>query len=124
MKWLLVMAAFFGLSGVVLGAFGAHGLKGRLTESLLSAFETGVQYQFYHALALLALVLLYRFQPSELLIYSGWTMVAGVLLFSGSLYLLSLTGMKWLGPVTPVGGILLITGWLLLMVTAVKEAMS
>lgn len=99
---------------VALGAFAAHALKARLDASLLATFEVGVRYQIYHALALLAVAWASARWPGPMVTASGWLFVAGSVLFSGSLYLLSLTGARWLGPVTPLGGAALIAGWLLL----------
>ncbi|MBT1065329.1 DUF423 domain-containing protein [Bowmanella sp. Y26] len=120
MKWILALGAFYGMTGVMLGAFAAHGLKGRLSEPLLSAFQTAVQYQLWHALALVLLFVLYRQQPLSLIKWSALSISVGVLLFSGSLYLLAVTGIKWFGPVTPIGGVAFILGWLLLLVAALK----
>lgn len=122
MNYVLAVAAFFGATGVMLGAFAAHGLKQRLPEHLLSAFQTGVQYQLIHTLALLAIVLLYRQQSHALLPWAANVMMVGVLFFSGSLYLLATTGVKWFGPITPLGGLLLIIAWVLLLVAAVRGA--
>ncbi|WP_416140958.1 DUF423 domain-containing protein [Marinimicrobium sp. C6131] len=117
----LVLAALFGLLSVMLGAFAAHGLKARLTAPALSAFETGVQYQMYHALALLAVVALLRwFGPTLSLLTAGWAFVLGVLLFSGSLYGLALGGPRWLGPVTPLGGLCFMAGWVLLLAVGIR----
>ncbi|GAB3022940.1 DUF423 domain-containing protein [Bowmanella dokdonensis] len=120
MQVILNIAAFLGLTGVMLGAFAAHGLKHKLDESLLAAFQTGVQYQLWHSLAVILLVVLYRQQPQPMLYWSAVAMLAGVGLFSGSLYLLALTGIKWFGPVTPLGGLAMILGWLLLLVASIK----
>jgi uncharacterized membrane protein YgdD (TMEM256/DUF423 family) len=107
----------FGGLGVVLGAFAAHTLKGRLTPELLGTFETGVKYQTYHALALLIVALVpARRYASTLLTVSGWFFVLGTFLFSGSLYLLTLSGTGWFGAITPVGGMALIIGWFCLVV--------
>ncbi|WP_026374649.1 DUF423 domain-containing protein [Aestuariibacter salexigens] len=121
MKLLTIFAAISGMTAVILGAFAAHGLKGKLSEPLLNAFQTGVQYQFYHTLALLFIVLISRFVPSTLLSWSGYFFAAGILLFSGSLYLLALTGIKWFGPITPLGGVCFIAGWAMMLVVAIKE---
>ena len=94
-------------------------LKSRLDEYALSIYQTAVQYQFYHSLALLGVGLFCLWQPqSRLLLASGIAFLAGILVFSGSLYLLSFTGIRWLGAITPIGGLALIAGWVLLMVTA------
>ncbi|MGD8175140.1 DUF423 domain-containing protein [Marinimicrobium sp. ARAG 43.8] len=113
---LLMLAAFSGLVSVVMGAFAAHGLRGKLTASALSAFETGVQYQMYHALALLGVLALMRSLGTGVLLQGvAWAFVLGTVLFSGSLYALALGGPRWLGPVTPLGGLCFIVGWGLLM---------
>jgi uncharacterized membrane protein YgdD (TMEM256/DUF423 family) len=118
-RWFITLAAFIGMLAVGLGAFGAHALKSRLDESALSVYQTAVQYQFYHSLALLGVGLFCLWQPqSRLLLASGIAFLAGILVFSGSLYLLSFTGIRWLGAITPIGGLALIAGWSLLLVTA------
>jgi uncharacterized membrane protein YgdD (TMEM256/DUF423 family) len=99
---------------VATGAFGAHGLKGRLSPDLLSTFEVGVRYQMYHAFALFVVAWAQTRWPGTLVTTSGWLFVVGTLLFSGSLYFLSLTGMKWLGAITPFGGLAFLGGWLCL----------
>jgi uncharacterized membrane protein YgdD (TMEM256/DUF423 family) len=101
---------------VGLGAFGAHGLRARLTADMLNVFETGVRYQMYHALALLAVAWASARWPGSTPSAAGWCFVAGTIVFSGSLYALSLTGQRWLGAVTPLGGLAFIAGWLLLVV--------
>ena len=108
----VTFGAFAGLLAVAFGAFGAHALRGRLDEQARAVFETAVQYHFYHSLALLAVGLLAVNAPeATLLRSSGWLFLIGLLIFSGSLYLLSMTGVKWLGAVTPVGGLAFIAGW-------------
>ena len=121
-KIVLSCAAFSAMLSVMLGAFAAHGLKNRLSEPLLNTFQTGVQYQMYHSLALILLVILYRQMPQSLLLYSAGFMFAGIILFSGSLYMLALTQIKWFGPVTPIGGVCFIVGWALLIAVALKGA--
>jgi len=112
LKFLYVFAALAGLLAVVLGAFGSHALRGRLDDRLQHAFETGVTYQMTHALALLGVCLLAtHFGARTPLLVAGCGFAGGIVLFSGSLYLLALTGMKWLGPVTPLGGLFMIVGW-------------
>jgi uncharacterized membrane protein YgdD (TMEM256/DUF423 family) len=111
-KLFLTLASLSGMLAVMLGAFGAHGLKSRLSEQSLSVFETAVQYHFYHSLALLAVGLIAISQPQvALLKSSGWLFVIGIVVFSGSLYLLSITGIRWLGAITPLGGLAFIGGW-------------
>ena len=104
----------------MLGAFGAHGLTNKLTPDRLANFETGARYQVYHSLALLAVALAIAYFPAgaKTLTIGGWLFVAGILLFSGSLYLLSITGIRWLGAITPFGGVALVLGWLMLLVAA------
>jgi uncharacterized membrane protein YgdD (TMEM256/DUF423 family) len=100
--------------GVALGAFGAHALKGRLHSELLVTFEVGVRYQMYHAFALLAVGWAHTRWPGAALTASGWLFVVGTVLFSGSLYTLSFSGVRWLGAITPIGGAALLAGWLCL----------
>ncbi|NKQ09548.1 DUF423 domain-containing protein [Pseudomonas sp. SST3] len=114
----LLLAAFFGLTGVALGAFAAHGLKNRLGADYLAVFQTGVQYQLIHALALFGVALLALHAPSRLLAAAGGLFTLGVLLFSGSLYLLALTGLSKLGIITPIGGTAFLAGWICLMLAA------
>jgi uncharacterized membrane protein YgdD (TMEM256/DUF423 family) len=99
---------------VTLGAFGAHGLRGRLVPDMLLTFEIGVRYQMYHALALLAVALALPRWPSPAIALAGWLFIAGTLVFSGSLYALALSGQRWLGAVPPFGGAAFIAGWILL----------
>jgi uncharacterized membrane protein YgdD (TMEM256/DUF423 family) len=115
----LIAAALAGMLAVALGAFGAHALKARLDDYALGVFNTAVQYQFYHALALLAVaVLLQQYPASNLLRSSTWLFLIGILVFSGSLYLLSLSGLRWLGAITPLGGLAFIAGWGCLLAAA------
>lgn len=107
--------------GVALGAFGAHGLKDRLSSDALSTYETAARYQMVHALALLAVAFaITRWPDSNLPQIAGWLFVAGTILFSGSLYLLSLTDVRWLGAIAPLGGAAFIAGWLCLALAAWK----
>ena len=107
-----LVGSLFGCLGVVLGAFGAHTLKGQLSADQLIIFEVGVRYQMYHAFALLAAGWAHSKWPGVVLITSGWLFIAGTVLFSGSLYALSLSGAKWLGAITPLGGLAFVIGWL------------
>lgn len=107
-----VLGSIAAFSGVALGAFAVHALKGSLALELLAAFETGVRYQLYHALALLAVAWACTRWPGRVLSIGGGLLFAGTILFSGSLYALSLSGMRGLGMITPVGGLLLLAGWL------------
>jgi uncharacterized membrane protein YgdD (TMEM256/DUF423 family) len=122
MKLFLLAGSLSGALSVMIGAFGAHALKSRLlANGRLDIFETAVKYQFYHSLALLALgiLILLKFE-SKLMDYAGYSFIAGIMIFSGSLYILCLTNVgKW-GAVTPIGGVFLIAGWLL-MFTAIMN---
>jgi uncharacterized membrane protein YgdD (TMEM256/DUF423 family) len=110
-----LFAAISGFAGVGMGAFGAHGLRGQRAPELLAALQTGVQYLFWHALALLLIAELWRRSPeSSPLRWSALAMAAGIVLFSGSLFVLVLTEQRWLGMVTPFGGVSFMVGWLLL----------
>ena len=107
---------------VALGAFGAHALRDRLAPDLLAIFGTGNQYHFYHALGLLAVGLVAVHLPeSALTRWSGWLMLVGIIIFSGSLYVLSVTGMRWLGAITPIGGLSFLAAWLLLLVAVIRD---
>lgn len=120
-KTFLILGAANMALAVMLGAFGAHGLKNKLEPYYLDVYKTGVDYHFYHALGLLVVGLLAQWlQQSGLLSTSGWLMQAGILLFSGSLYILALSGIKWLGAITPIGGTLFILAWCLMLVAIVK----
>lgn len=108
----LLLGALLALAAVLLGAFGAHGLKSRLSPDLLLVWQTGVQYHFFHALGLVLLGLAFFHLPdSSTLRVSAWLMTAGIVLFSGSLYVLALTGQKWLGAVAPLGGTAFLLAW-------------
>lgn len=117
---MIALAAGFGFLGVAFGAFGAHALRTRLDGEMLAVYRTAVDYQFVHALALLAIGLLARGSPSPLLGASGLCFAAGILVFSGSLYALALSGVRALGAVTPLGGLLFLAGWVLLGVWALR----
>ena len=118
----LIAGALFAAVAVICGAFGAHFLKAKLTAESLQTFETAVRYQFYHAIALLIAGILYASFPGKLLRWSGNLFIAGIILFSGSLYVLcSLSSMKWVGAVTPIGGLCFITGWVLLAAACAKK---
>ncbi|MBK35813.1 MAG: hypothetical protein CME26_09830 [Gemmatimonadetes bacterium] len=105
------LGAVFGFVGVGLGAFGAHALKQRLEADLFEIFEVGVRYHMYHALALLAVAWAVTQWPGSGVTVAGWLFVAGIVIFSGSLYVLALTGTRWLGAVTPLGGLAFLAGW-------------
>jgi uncharacterized membrane protein YgdD (TMEM256/DUF423 family) len=106
------IAAFI---AVALGAFGAHSLKSKISAEMLAIFEVGVRYQMYHALALLAVAWASTRWPNANLDSAGWCFIAGIVIFSGSLYLLSLTDIRWLGAITPIGGLAFLAGWAILI---------
>ena len=114
MNWIIVAGALNGALAVLAGAFGAHGLKARLPPELLATWNTAAEYQMYHALALVLAGVLAGPAPAGTLNQAGIALLAGIVLFSGSLYLLALTGIKTLGAITPVGGLAFVAGWLLL----------
>lgn len=118
LRLFVLLAAFFGFTAVALGAFAAHGLKQRLSAEYLAVFQTGVHYQMVHALALLALALLAPHLSGRLLPVAGGLFTLGILLFSGSLYLLTLTGIGRLGIITPFGGLAFLGGWACLALAA------
>jgi len=115
-----VAGALFGLTGVAAGAFGAHALKARLDPDALAVFETGARYQLVHALALLGAAWVAQQWPGRAARLSAMLFGAGIVLFSGSLYALALTGVRGLGAITPVGGVLLLLGWLAMAVAATR----
>jgi len=117
-----MLGAAFALVAVGAGAFGAHALRARLTPDLLAVFETGARYQMYHALALLGVAWAAAQWPSSLVAAAGWLFVFGMVVFSGSLYLLALSGIRWLGAVTPLGGVAFLAGWAALLIAAWRGA--
>lgn len=120
-RFFFAAGAISGLTGVAAGAFGAHGLRGRLEPRMLDVFETAVRYQMYHALALLAVAWACARFRGSLAPAAGWLFIAGMAVFSGSLYLLSLTGQRWLGAMTPIGGAAFLAGWTLLAIAAFRR---
>ena len=120
-KLFLVLGCIAALLAVAFGAFGAHALKARIAPDLMSVYRTGVEYHFYHALGMILVGLAaFHLPESAWLRAAGWAMLAGVVLFSGSLYLLAFTGVGWLGAITPVGGAAFIAAWALFAVAAIK----
>ena len=119
--WFVTGVAFSGL-GVLLGAFGAHGLRDRLATDMLVVYETGVRYHLYHAFALVVSAWAASRWPNVWTGSAGWLFVAGIVLFSGSLYLLAMTGVRWLGAITPIGGLCFLAGWTALAVGAVRAS--
>jgi uncharacterized membrane protein YgdD (TMEM256/DUF423 family) len=117
-KVFVLSAAIFGALGVAAGAFGAHGLEDRLDARALDIWQTAVHYEMYHALALLGTAWVVDQVSSTAATVAGWCFIAGILVFSGTLYILALTGIRWLGAITPFGGVSLIAGWIALFVAA------
>ncbi|MEC4749766.1 DUF423 domain-containing protein [Methylomicrobium sp. Wu6] len=118
----LFFGALSALIGVGMGAFGAHGLKNAISPEMLTVYQTGVSYQMWHALGLLGVALIRRHDPeSKLLTWAGWLMLVGIVLFSGSLYLLAMMDLKQLGMITPFGGVSFLIAWLLLAVYAARK---
>lgn len=111
---LYICAGVAGFAGVALGAFGAHSLEAALSPEMLAVFETGVRYQMYHAFALCAAAWGWARWPSRPFALAGGLFVAGIVVFSGSLYLLAISGVRWLGAITPLGGLAFLAGWLCL----------
>jgi len=106
--------------GVAAGAFAAHGLKDRLTPEMLAVFETGARYQLFHALGLMAAAWAAQRYGTDTAVWGGWLLLLGTVLFSGSLYVLAVTGIRWLGIVTPFGGVAFIVGWVMLALSALR----
>lgn len=126
-KGFLKTSAIIGLLSVALGAFAAHALKEMVSTYAVATFETGVRYQFYHALALLAVGILYKEFPSGKMIWAGRLFIAGIILFSGSLYLLTgvqaavQPGYRWIGAITPFGGVCFLAGWLMMFISFFRK---
>jgi len=116
----LLVGGIAGFVGVALGAFGAHGLRTRLSAEMLAVFETGVRYQMYHALAILVVALAAARLDGWLIRAAGWLFTTGIVLFSGSLYVLALSGATWLGAVTPLGGLAFLAAWGCLVIAALR----
>jgi uncharacterized membrane protein YgdD (TMEM256/DUF423 family) len=116
----LLLGALFGFLAVAAGAFGAHALRAELGPEMLAVFETGARYQMYHALGLVGVALVRAHLPGRLVATAGWLFVAGILFFSGSLYMLALTGTTWWGAVTPLGGVAFLAGWICLGVATLQ----
>ena len=113
-RFFFIAGSLSAFIGVALGAFAAHGLKTKLSPEMFNVFEVGVRYHMYHALALLAVAWASTRWPGGSVTAAGWLFLVGTVIFSGSLYLLSLTGLRWLGAITPIGGLAFLIGWLLL----------
>ena len=124
-KLFLILGSINAATAVTMGAFGAHFLKTKISEDMLSVFQTAVQYHFYHSLGLLIVGLLtIYFKPKKHLEIAGWMMFIGIILFSGSLYILSTTGSRWLGIITPFGGIAFIMSWVYIAIAVWKWSSS
>ena len=118
---IIITGAALAFLGVALGAFGAHALKARLATDMMAVYQTGVQYHLVHALGIILIGILVQMLPaSKWLPIAGWTMTAGVIVFSGSLYALSVSGVRMLGAITPLGGIALLAAWMLVAIGVVK----
>lgn len=120
-KTILLTASVVLTLVVIIGAFGAHGLKSHVTNEMMQVYKTGVEYHFYHALGLLLIGVLSVSMPSSLLNWSAIFLTFGIVLFSGSLYVLAISGIKWLGAITPLGGLSFIAGWILLFIAVWKK---
>ena len=124
-KTFLIIGAINALLSVVLGAFATHGLKNKLDQHYLNVFQTGVEYQFYHALGLILIgIVCAQWLPNGFLKSSGWVMLFGIIVFSGSLYVLSITQIRWLGAITPIGGVSFIIAWGLFIVGVMKSQVA
>ena len=121
-KLFLILGGINAALVVMLGAFGAHGLKARMTVEMLAVYQTGVHYHLFHALGLLAVgIVALHIVDSVYLKWAGWLMLVGIILFSGSLYVLSLSGLRWLGMVTPFGGLAFIAAWIVFVIAIAKS---
>jgi len=121
-KLFLILGGINAALVVMLGAFGAHGLKARMTAEMLAVYQTGVHYHLFHALGLLAVgIVALHIVDSVYLKWAGWLMLVGIILFSGSLYVLSLSGLRWLGMVTPFGGLAFIAAWIVFVIAIAKS---
>ena len=120
LRLFFALGSGFALIAVITGAFAAHTLKSRLSPDMFQVFEVAVRYQMYHALGLIVVAWAASQWSSQLITASGWLFVAGIVIFSGSLYILSLTGVRWLGAITPIGGVAFIIGWGCLLWAAIR----
>ncbi|TRZ36649.1 DUF423 domain-containing protein [Niallia circulans] len=121
MKIFIIIGAISALLSVAIGAFGSHGLEGKIPEKYLEIWKTGVQYQMFHSMGLLIVgILMSKFPENSLLPWAGWLMLAGIVFFAGSLYVLAITQVGILGAITPIGGVAFIAAWLLIVIAAVK----
>ncbi|WP_445488946.1 DUF423 domain-containing protein [Niallia sp. 03133] len=122
MKTFIIIGAINAFLAVALGAFGAHGLEGKISAKYLEIWKTAVTYQMFHSTGIFIIgLLMMKFPQSGLLNWSGWLMLAGIILFAGSLYVLAVTQISVLGAITPIGGVAFLTAWLLLIIATVKH---
>jgi uncharacterized membrane protein YgdD (TMEM256/DUF423 family) len=121
-KLFICLGAFNAFISVAAGAFAAHGLKNSLTEDYLATFRTAADYQFYHALGLIIIGILLGIEYKQSTLISGWVMFTGIIIFSGSLYVLALTGTRWLGMITPIGGVCFLISWLTIAVSYLRSS--
>jgi uncharacterized membrane protein YgdD (TMEM256/DUF423 family) len=119
-RFFFVAGSLMAFLAVALGAFAAHALKLRLSQDMLNIFETAVRYHMYHSLALLAVAWATSRWPQTSVPLAGWSFIFGIIVFSGSLYILSLTGIRWLGAITPIGGVAFLIGWVILFWSAIR----
>ncbi|MFT3808962.1 MAG: DUF423 domain-containing protein [Micropepsaceae bacterium] len=120
---LLILAGIAGFTGVAMGAFGAHALRDHLTPEAAAIYQTGTLYHLIHAVALLGAALLAREEASaRLALWAGYAFAIGIVIFSGSLYVLAISGIKWLGAITPIGGVAFLAGWILIVATGWRPA--
>lgn len=120
MKVFIILGAINAFLAVALGAFGAHGLEGKVSDHYLDVWETAVQYQMFHAIGLFAIGILMQLTNASLLNTAGWLMLAGIIFFSGSLYVLAVSGVSVLGAITPIGGVLFLAAWVLVTIGFIK----
>lgn len=120
MKLFLTAGAISGALAVLLGAFGAHLLKKMIAPDMLEVYQTGIHYQFYHTFALMGVGILMNFKPTKTLKWSGYLFIAGIIIFSGFLYLLAISGIKSLGMIVPIGGLTLVLAWIFLLAHILK----
>ena len=120
MKTFIILGAVNAFISVALGAFGAHGLEGKISEHYMSVWEKAVSYQMYHALGLIAVGILVQVTGAPLLGAAGWLMLLGIIFFSGSLYILAVSGISILGAITPIGGVLFLAGWVCLIIGMIR----
>ena len=123
-KIFVLSGAILGFLAVAIGAFAAHALKQKLSTEMHGIFEVGVRYQMYHALAIIIVALLYPYAPSTLMKAAGISFLIGTIIFSGSLYILALSGIKWLGAITPIGGVLFLAGWICIIIAVLKKGVA